>query len=51
MGERAAISTQHKPAKRKSGSGAVARRGLPATVAVEEDEDEEVDEAEEEEDD
>lgn len=43
VGERAAISTQHKPAKRKSGSGAAARGESP--VAVEEDE--EVDEAEE----
>ena len=44
MGERAAVSTRHKPAKRRSGSGAVARRESP--VAAEEDE--EVDEAEEE---
>ena len=55
VGERAAISTQHKPAKRRSGSGAVVRRESP--VAVEEDEetnediDEAVDEAEEMEDD
>lgn len=41
------MSTQHKPAKRRSGSGAVARRASP--VALEEDE--EVDEAEEQEDD
>ncbi|KAF6221692.1 hypothetical protein HO133_001660 [Letharia lupina] len=47
VGERAAMSTQHKPAKRRSGSGAVARRASP--VALEEDE--EVDEAEEQEDD
>lgn len=48
VGERAAISTQHKPAKRKSGSGAVARGESPVAVAVEDDD--EVDEAEEEDD-
>lgn len=44
MGERAAISTRHKPVKRRSGSGAVTRRESPAAV----EEDEEVDEDEEE---
>ena len=44
MGERAAVSTQHKSAKRRSGSGAVSRRYSP--VAMEEDKDEEEDEEE-----
>ena len=47
VGERAAVSTRLKSAKRTSASGAIARR--ESTVAVEEDD--EVDEAEEEEDD
>lgn len=47
VGERAAVSSQHKPAKRRSGNGAMARRESP--VAVEEEED--VDGAEEQEDD
>ena len=55
VGERAAISTQHKPAKRRSGSGAVARRESRVAVGedgeMNEEMDEEVDEAEEMEDD
>ena len=51
VGERAAISTQHKPAKRRSGSGAVARRESPVAVVEEQDEEDGMDEVEEEEDD
>lgn len=48
MGERAAVSTKDKPAKRSS-IGAMTRRD--SSLAVEEDQDDEIDEAEEQEDD
>ena len=46
VGERAAVSTGHKPAKKRSGSGVVVRRESPVVI----DDEEEVNEEEEEDD-